>query len=58
MCTQNLSFIWVQVYKNGPSKVYGRQFLKKLKGYGLLKQTCFIPECFVRYVDSIKSLNK
>ena len=27
------------VFKNGPSKICGRQPLKNLKGYGLLKQT-------------------
>ena len=31
--------IWEQVFKNGTSKTCGRQPLKKLKGYGLLKQT-------------------
>ena len=31
--------ILVQVFKSGPSKNCGRQPLKKLKGYGLLKQT-------------------
>ena len=30
---------WVKVFKNGPSKICGRQPLKNLKGYGLLKQT-------------------
>ena len=28
--------MWVKVFKNGPSKICGRQSLKKLKGYGLL----------------------
>ena len=28
--------IWDKVFKNGPSKVCGRQRLKDLKGYGLL----------------------
>ena len=28
-----------KVFKNGPSKIYGRQPLKNLKGYGLLKPT-------------------
>ena len=31
--------IWDKVFKNGPSKICGRQPFKKLKGYGLLKQT-------------------
>ena len=30
---------WGKVFKNGPSKICGRQPLKNLKGYGLLKQT-------------------
>ena len=30
---------WGEVFKSGPSKIYGRQSLKKLKGYGLIKQT-------------------
>ena len=29
--------IWDKVFKNGPSKIFGRQPLKNLKGYGLLK---------------------
>ena len=29
---------WDKVFKNGPSKICGRQPLKNLKGYGLLKQ--------------------
>ena len=29
--------IWDKVFKNEPSKIYGRQPLKNLKGYGLLK---------------------
>ena len=28
--------IWDKVFKNGPSKICGRQPLKKLKGYGRL----------------------
>ena len=34
-----LCFIWDKVFKNRPSKIWGRQPLKYLKGYGLLKQT-------------------
>ena len=30
---------WDKVFKGGPSKICGRQPLKNLKGYGLLKQT-------------------
>ena len=33
-----LNHIWDKVFKNGPSKISGRQPLKNLKGYGLLKQ--------------------
>ena len=33
-----LQLIWVKVFKNGPSKICGRQPLKNLKGYGLLLQ--------------------
>ena len=29
--------IWDKVFKNGPSKLCGRQPLKKMKGYGLPK---------------------
>ena len=32
-----------KVFKNVPSKIFGRQPLQKLKGYGLLKQ---IPQIF------------
>ena len=35
----NSMFIWDKVFKNGPSKICGRQPLKNLKGYGLPKQT-------------------
>ena len=28
---------WDKVFKNGPSKICGRQHLKNLKGYGLLR---------------------
>ena len=31
--------IWGKVFKNGPSKICGRQPLKYLKGYGMLQQT-------------------
>ena len=30
---------WVKIFKNGPSKICGRQSLKNLKRYGLLRQT-------------------
>ena len=29
---------WDKVFKNGPSKICGRQHLKNSKGYGLLKR--------------------
>ena len=29
--------IWDKVFKNGPSKIRGRQLLKTLKGYSLLR---------------------
>ena len=31
---------WDKVFKNRPSKICGRQPLKNLKGYGLLKMFC------------------
>ena len=30
------SLVWDKAFKNGPSKICGRQPLKNLKGYGLL----------------------
>ena len=36
---ENNYFKWDKAFKNGPSKICGRQPLKKLKGYVLLKQT-------------------
>ena len=30
--------IWAKVFKNGPSKIWGRQLLKNLKWYGLLRE--------------------
>ena len=38
-CRLMFNFTWDKVFKNGPSKICGRQPFKKLKGYGLLKQT-------------------
>ena len=32
-------FVKVKVFKNGPNKIFGRQPLKILKEYGLLRQT-------------------
>ena len=37
-----ISIIWDKVFKNGPSKIYGRQPLKNLKGYGLPRQTILL----------------
>ena len=31
-------FLWLKAFKNGLSKICGRQLLKKLKWYGLPKQ--------------------
>ena len=38
---QGYMVIWYKVFKNGPSKIYGRQPLKNLKGYpsGYLSST-------------------
>ena len=33
---------WDQVFKKGPSKICGRQLLKNLEWYGLLKQVKFV----------------
>ena len=33
-----IEIIWDKVFKNGPSKICGRQPLKNLKGYGLLRK--------------------
>ena len=30
---------WVKVFRNEPSKIYGRQLLKNSKWYGLPKET-------------------
>ena len=34
-----VNFMWVKVFKTGPIKICGRQPLKNLKRYGLLRQT-------------------
>ena len=36
---ESITYNWDKVFKNGSSKISGRQPLKNLKGYGLLKQT-------------------
>ena len=35
----NILYKWEKVFKNGPSKIFGRQSLKILKWYGLLRQS-------------------
>ena len=35
----DIPYIWDKVFQSGPSKICGRQPLKNLKGYGLLKWT-------------------
>ena len=37
--------IWANVFKNGPSKICGRQRLKNLKWHGLPKQTISHQAC-------------
>ena len=37
--TKNPKMKWDKVFKNGPSEICGRQPLKNLKGYDLLRQT-------------------
>ena len=41
MCLQNKPRNWVKVFKNGPSRICGIQPSKKLKWYGLLKQSAY-----------------
>ena len=36
-------YIWDKVFKNGPSKICGRQPLKNLKEYGLLSLSTIFP---------------
>ena len=38
-----LYYIWDKIFKNGPSKICGRQPLKSLKGYGVLPQILLGP---------------
>ena len=42
--------IWDKVFKNGPSKISGRQPLKNLKWYGLPQQTNHITSNFLKDV--------
>ena len=37
--TKEATYKWVEVFKNGPRKIWGTQPLKNLKLYGLLRQT-------------------
>ena len=66
-----LKIIWDKVFKNEPSKICGRQPLKDLKQYGLLKQslesfsrlsstnfTCSILKYFVPYGNHTLSFFK
>ena len=46
------TMIWVKVFKNGPSKICGRQPLKKLKSHGLLRQTISL-QFFLRLPSTI-----
>ena len=40
---------WDNVFKNGPSKICGKQPLKKLKGYGLHNPSNFLKAVFHRF---------
>ena len=40
---------WDKVFKNGPSEIFGRQPLKKLKGYGL-READHTPSNFLKAV--------
>ena len=39
---ESMRVIWDKVFKNGSSKICGRQSLKNGKGYRLLKQTLYL----------------
>ena len=51
------SNIWDKVFKSGPSKICGRQSLKNLKEYGLLKSSINFTwptlEYFVPYINQL-----
>ena len=49
------TYIWDKVSKNGPSKNCGREPLKKLKGYGQLKQTISL-QMFLSHMISMISI--
>ena len=53
--SQSGTDIWVKVFKNGPSEIFGRQLLKKLKWYGLLSTnfTWSILEHFVPFLTKL-----
>ena len=46
---RQLSIIWDKVFKNGPSKICGRQPLKNLKRYGVRKAD-YTPSHFLKAV--------
>ena len=50
--------IWVKVFKNGPSKICGRQSLKSLKWYGLPKQSGLFKGCLPKLTWSILDKTK
>ena len=41
--------IWVKVFKSGPSKISGRQPIRNLKWYDLLRQTNFLKAVFHKF---------
>ena len=49
---QSLCNTWDKVFKSGPRKICGRQPLRNLKGYDLLKQIYFTPFSSVCVVNS------
>ena len=62
LCLEKTMFIWDKIFKTGPSKFFGRQSLKNLKGYGLLKHKsmvcfCFFLTCLI-YIQSIFYIKK
>ena len=48
--------IWNKVFKNGPSKICGRQHLKKLKLCGLFKQKLFKAVFHIFYLHTLSNL--
>ena len=48
--------IWIKVFKNGPSKICGRQPLKHLNWYGLPKQPYhfkFLKDIFYEFLNAL-----